>query len=30
MIDEDGLKGVTSNPAIFEEAITGVMITMKH
>jgi transaldolase/transaldolase/glucose-6-phosphate isomerase len=23
MIDEDGLKGVTSNPAIFEEAITG-------
>src|ERR1044071_1054061 len=23
LIDEDGLKGVTSNPAIFEEAISG-------
>src|SRR5712692_3811985 len=23
MIDEDGLRGVTSNPAIFEKAITG-------
>ena len=23
MIDEDGLGGVTSNPAIFEKAITG-------
>ncbi|HSE87541.1 MAG TPA: transaldolase family protein [Candidatus Binatia bacterium] len=23
LIEEDGLKGVTSNPAIFEKAITG-------
>src|ERR671936_3230961 len=23
MVDEDGLRGVTSNPAIFEKAITG-------
>jgi len=23
LIDEDGLRGVTSNPAIFEKAITG-------
>jgi transaldolase/glucose-6-phosphate isomerase len=23
MVDEDGLKGVTSNPAIFEKAIAG-------
>ena len=23
LIEEDGLRGVTSNPAIFEEAVTG-------
>ena len=23
LVDEDGLRGVTSNPAIFEKAITG-------
>jgi hypothetical protein len=23
LIDEDGLRGVTSNPAIFEKAVTG-------